>query len=276
MIVIEPEGGLGNRLRVIHSAVKLSKAAGHSLLIRWIEKKGMMCHYHDLFEKTDLFSVDDVSRNIVNRGLQALMMGKINDVIRKMRFDLVLYNRDIQDHLQNNIDIAELVANRNKVFIKANQFFYEGKEGFYSPSPSGHITKRVEEIVAKFDENIIGIHIRGTDNRVSRKMSPLSLFIKKMESLLSHKPDSQFYLSADSEQTRKTVLDRFGREKILFQNEIELSRDAREGIEDAYVDMLCLSETKKIYGSYWSSFAAVAASIGGIEKETLMIEKKNV
>lgn len=276
MIVVEPEGGLGNRLRVIHSAVQLSKVSGHSLLVRWVEKRGMMCLYKDLFEEPDLFSVDDISRNIVNRGVQVLLMGNVSDVIRKTRYDLVLYNRDIQYHLQNNIDFAELAQNQIKVFIKANQFFYEGEDGFYYPSPSANISRRVEEMVAMFDNNTIGIHIRGTDNRMSRKMSPVSLFIEKMENLLSHEPDTQFYLSADSEQTRETVLDHFGKEKILFQNEIELSRDAREGIQDAYVDMLCLSETIKIYGSYWSSFTAVAASIGGIEKETPMIDKKKV
>jgi hypothetical protein len=235
----------------------------------------MMCLYRDLFGEPDQYTVYDIERTIFNRSVHFLLPGMVSDGVRKMKYDLVLYNREIQENLKEKIDFTELVGKRNKIFIKANQFFFTGKEGFFSPTPARHIARRVEKMVTNFDDNTVGIHIRGTDNRMSRKRSPVSLFIDKMESLLSHKPDTLFYLSADSVQTRKTVLDRFGREKIFFQNEIELSRDARSGIIDAYVDMLCLSETRKIFGSYWSSFGAVAASIGGIEIETLMINSEN-
>jgi len=271
MIVVEPEGGLGNRLRVIHSAVQLSKATGHSLLVRWVEKRGMMCLYRDLFMEPDLFTVKDIRRKIFNRVTSYLLSGNLSDIVRKMRYDVILYNREIQENLHKKTDFRELVENRSKIFIKANQFFFEGDEGFFSPAPSKYISSRVERIVKNFDGNTVGIHIRGTDNRKSREMSPVSLFIDKMDYLLTHFPETRFYLSTDSAETRKMILNRFGTDKILFQNDIELSRDSRSGIEDAYIDMLCLSETKKIYGSYWSSFAAVAGSIGGIEKETLVI-----
>jgi len=190
-----------------------------------------------------------------------------------MRYDLVFHNREIQNIFKSKTEIQKLVDGKEKIFIKTHHFFLEGENGFYAPSPSDKILSRVDEIVKQFYENTVGIHIRGSDNVKSKEMSPISLFVDRMQHVLAQSPETLFYLSTDSEKARKTLLSHFGESRILFQPDIELSRDSREGIEDAYVDMLCLSETRLILGSYWSSFSAVAASIGGINKVTLKIEK---
>jgi hypothetical protein len=85
MIVVEPEGGLGNRLRVIHSAVQLSKATGHSLLVRWVEKRGMMCLYRDLFMESDLFTVKDIRRNFFNRVTSFLFSGNLTQLPQNLK-----------------------------------------------------------------------------------------------------------------------------------------------------------------------------------------------
>ena len=273
MIVLEPEGGLGNRLRAIHSAVQLSKHTRHSLTIRWIEKKGMMCLYEDLFAKSDHFDVKEIRRNIFNRGSSIILSGKVIDYINRIKYDLLIQNREIHKILNSKNDIVKLIENRDKILIKSHHLFFEGEDGFYAPSPSDNISSRVERIVENFrDEYTVGVHIRGTDNNKSIEMSPISLFVDRMQQELSHSPDTLFYLSTDSVEAKETLTSRFGEKRILFQPGIELSRNRKKGIEDAFVDMLCLSKTKHIFGSYWSSFSAIAASIGGIEKETLIAE----
>ena len=42
-------------------------------------------------------------------------------------------------------------------------------------------------------------------------------------------------------------------------------------MKDAYVDMLCLSKCEKIYGSFNSTFSAMAGIIGNIECEVLSL-----
>lgn len=273
MIFLEPEGGLGNRLRAIHSAVRLSEVTGHSLVIRWVKKKGMMCLYKDLFAHSDHFTVKDTKRNLVSRGASIILPARLNDFIRRVRFDLVLDNREVQNVLKSKAEIQELVEGMEKIFIKTHHFFFEGENGFYAPAPSEEILSRVEEIVQQFHENTVGVHIRSTDNYKSKEMSPISLFLNRMEKELAHSPNTLFYLSTDSDESRKMLLKHFGSKKIIFQPNIELSRDSRAGIKDAYVDMLCLSRTRMIYGSYWSSFSAVAAAVGRVNKETLKIER---
>lgn len=238
MIVLEPEGGLGNRLRATHSAVRLSEVTGHPLVIRWVEKKGMMCLYKDLFAQSDHFTVKDKKRNFFSRGASIIVPGRVSDIISGMQYDLVLHNHDIQNVLKSKTDIQELVEGKEKIFIKTHHFFLEGDNGFYAPSPSDKILSRVDEIVKQFFKNTVGIHIRGSDNVKSKEMSPISLFVDRMQQVLAQSPETLFYLSTDSEKARETLLSHFGENRIFFQPDIELSRDSREGIEDAYVDML--------------------------------------
>ena len=221
MIVLEPEGGLGNRLRAIHSAVQLSKHTGHSLTIRWVEKRGMMCLYEDLFSKSDYFGVNDSRRNIFTRGASIILSGKVIDFINRIKYDLLLQNREIQNILNSKNDIEKLIENRDKIFIKTHHFFFEGEDGFYAPSPTDKISSKVEEIAQNFRADTIGVHIRGTDNYKSKEMSPVSLFVDRMQQELSHSPDTLFYLSTDSAEAKETLISHFGENRILFQPDIE-------------------------------------------------------
>ena len=62
--------------------------------------------------------------------------------------------------------------------------------------------------------------------------------------------------------TDKPAVEQFPEEIIVYKK--ELSREKEEGIKDALVDMLCLSKTSRIIGSFWSSFSEVSAEIGRI------------
>ena len=44
-----------------------------------------------------------------------------------------------------------------------------------------------------------------------------------------------------------------------------ISRTTQQGMVDALVDLVCLSRTPKIFGSYWSSFSETAAALGETE-----------
>lgn len=63
---------------------------------------------------------------------------------------------------------------------------------------------------------------------------------------------------------------RFG-ESIITYN-AELSRASENGMKDALIELLVLSKTKKIFGSWWSSYSEMAAKIGNIDLEILKKE----
>ena len=48
------------------------------------------------------------------------------------------------------------------------------------------------------------------------------------------------------------------------------SRTTQQGMVDALVDLVCLSRTTKIFGSYWSAFSETAAALG--ETEVIVLQ----
>ena len=54
--------------------------------------------------------------------------------------------------------------------------------------------------------------------------------------------------------------------KILSNQKRCLQRDSVEGMHDALLDLYCLANTRKIIGSYFSSFTDIAADMHKIPK----------
>jgi len=72
-----------------------------------------------------------------------------------------------------------------------------------------------------------------------------------------------FFLATDSPEEEQDMKKLFGDRIITFAK--KLDRNNPEAIQDALVDLLCLSKTRKIIGSFYSSFSDIAADIGYIE-----------
>jgi len=110
---------------------------------------------------------------------------------------------------------------------------------------------------------MVGVHVRRTDNSISIKHSPLSGFIKYMNNEIHKNNKTTFFLATDSQEVEENL-------KAIFPGRIHLypkrsfDRNSPEAIKDALVDLICLSSTHKIIGSYWSSFSSAAASLGDI------------
>jgi len=85
-----------------------------------------------------------------------------------------------------------------------------------------------------------------------------------MQEAIQSDKETRFFLATDSIEEENTLKDLF-KGRIIVQSDKKLRRNDPLAIKDALVDMLCLSKTKKILGSYWSSFSDTAASIGKIE-----------
>ena len=113
-----------------------------------------------------------------------------------------------------------------------------------------------------FPDKIIGVHIRRTDNVVAIKESSLDLFISKIRLDLARDPDMYFFLATDDPNVENELISLF-KTRIICTNK-KFTRSSRDGIIGAMVDLYCLAATTKIYGSYWSSFSSVAASIGNV------------
>ncbi|MDE6557164.1 MAG: hypothetical protein K2K55_09420, partial [Duncaniella sp.] len=123
------------------------------------------------------------------------------------------------------------------------------------------VQERASEIVGSVTPDF-GMHIRRTDNIKSISDSPLELFYEVTENLLSENESVKIFLATDSQTVKEDLSSRYP--GTFIYNTSGASRDTRTGMIDAAAEMLILSRSRKIFGSFWSSFSEASACLGNI------------
>lgn len=135
----------------------------------------------------------------------------------------------------------------------------------YSPQclellqPQPEIQRRVEALVARFSASTVGVHIRRTDNVKSMQHSTPDGFRRAMRKALAEDAETTFFLATDDALLKAELEQEFAPRVITCHNPVR--RDTLEGMCDAVVDLWCLAATRRIIGSYWSSFTDTAAEL---------------
>lgn len=263
MITIKPYGGLGNRIRSVDSAIALAECTGKKLKVLWDANKELNCPYSDLFEQSEKFDLKEISTYYLPRKINekfSLLLNRLS-INYPFSYDSVLLESDISKLKTENYNFCDL-KRFNKIYININGSFLTPEKPYRYFKPVKSIDSQINGLTKEFDSNTIGVHIRRTDNRLAIAKSPLERFFELMSREKNRNSKVKFYLSTDSPETEKIIVEKFPGDVIT--NEKELRRDRKEGIQDALVDLLCLSKTSKIIGSYWSSFSEVASEMGKI------------
>ena len=255
MLILQPIGGLCNRMRSINSARILAEKRGEKLTVIWFNNHELGADFEDIFEKTDAFKIINISSKfsplkMFYQGICRLFGNTVgNEDIRNNRADGFL-NDDYRSSL------------KKLTYIATEEHFYPSND--YSPFvPIRSILSSIEEISKAFTPSTVGIHIRRTDNMPSKDKSSTDAFITSMEAVLKKDPDATFYLATDDMNEEARLRERFG-DKIISNKNRDLSRASVNGIRDALIDLFCLSRTSAIIGSYFSSFTDTAAAMHGI------------
>lgn len=132
-----------------------------------------------------------------------------------------------------------------------------------------HIQEQVDKVVENYNNNTVGLHIRRSDHEHSKKYSTTEKFRGVIMHELSINPETLFFLASDDLDTKIGLTLEF-ENKIICNDVKNFSRNIEGGIIDAVVDLYCLANTAKIYGSYGSTFSQTAALIGQIEEVTVL------
>ena len=277
MIYVYPIEGLANRLRVIASAIVLSKKMDKKLFIIWKQNESLNASFYTLFKKNNAFKL--IKHNFL---VDIVFYNGSNKIYRfiaslfkwVLQIDFILDDTFISKHIWSINDLNysfSILQDRNKknLAIKTCHDFENVSQGLNYLNPSN----RVLEYFCRnhHTKNMIGIHIRRNDNLDSIRYSPLSLFLKKIEYEISINQSVQFYLSTDDSNIANSLCAIFPNN--MLYNKKELDRNTESGIIYAYLDMLYLATTVKIYGSYFSSFSEMASKIGNVELEILKIDE---
>lgn len=263
MIIIHPEGGLSNRLRAIDSAIALAEKHEMKLHVIWERNRDCNCKFRDLFVVPNEFEhLTEIKRGLIVKILKRL--APIYLSIGKNRF---LGKHQIEK-LMNQRDGFESITNHNNIYISTFRRFY-----YPSSLPSYYWLRPKQIIQDKINSykklNMIGVHIRRTDNTLSVAHSPTSKFIESMNKEIASDGSVKFFLSTDDPSVEIKMRSIFTG-KIVSYPKKSLDRNTSIAIHDAVIDLYCLSNCRKLIGSFGSSFSDLAADIKGIEKTTVM------
>ena len=256
MIIIQPSGGLCNRMRVINSAMKLAKRRKEKLVILWYLNPELNAAFEDLFQP------------ILEPDITLINIHSLKDP-RKLYYQLSAGQRFGDDDIRNNKTDDRLNddfyrALKKRVYIFTCERFDPTKD--YSLFvPTDTLQKRVDTFTRDFAPRCVGVHIRRTDNAVSMGKSTTEQFIAEMEKELTAHPETRFFLATDDQSEEELLRSRFPG-KIISNQSRTIDRNSVAGMHDALLDLYCLAASDKIIGSYWSSFTDTAADMHGIEK----------
>ena len=271
-----PYGGLGNRINAICSAIVFCRKNNKSLQIIWFRDQGLNCPSEELFTlspKLKNVAIKEVTlSDYIMRDRPRKKNLWIPLVIQSFLFDRRIYDKEATEVFSKKIkpDFGSL-ENYKHIFMASYSKLWTSPDMWSYIIPNKDIVAKADNITSGFGNSTIGLHIRRSDNIIATNQSPTELFIEKMEQEIELDKGVQFYLASDSIDEKMKLKGLFGDKIITLEN--DANRDTKEGIIDAFTEILILSCTKKIYGSAQSSFSELAHSLSGNEFEILKKEQ---
>lgn len=253
---------MGNRLYAMASAAEFAERSGRELIVLWNLRWELNAAFTDFWEagRFHLHYTDEYNLpwRWINKPLLAekwLSRGAIKI------HDAEMYQ--IRDEI-GGYDYSEYLKkydNTPALFIETCFNFYPHRAlrlpDYFKPK-SG-ILKNLDQWQQENAKEYVGLHIRRTDHGNAIDSSPDGLFEEVITG--SHK-GTKFFLCTDDAETENRFRALFG-DRILSYSRNK-SRDSRDGIRDAVMDLLLLSRSSHVYGSFKSTFSSFAADYGNI------------
>jgi hypothetical protein len=300
-IYIKPVGGLCNRLRALGSATQIANQANKRLVVFWGRDEHLNCKFSDLFMPSPYFDVIEEKQLIGKKALFPYLPGsepttsirkslnwlscKILNIKHLIWFEdfdnaVAPLVREVNPKALNSMKAFEINSFTyikqllEPVYLSGSTFLCTAwkltqwqnyKELFV---PVSTIQEKIDALSEDFD-NTIGVHIRRSDHMSATTFSQLHKFELAMQEALENEPRTNFYLATDCKQSEHQLKNTFGGRVRIFQKR-SLDRNTPIGIQEGVTDLYTLAKTRKLLGSYFSSFSQVAAEIYGIEEETVL------
>lgn len=266
-IEVAAAGGLANRMRAIASGVALGSAAGCRCIVIWDNNVDLRADFNDLFVMNDMPVDITPVRSRTERLLYSLPRKKnlyLPALLQSGKYSHRIYDGincewygEHPDALLRDVKCAD-----GSVLIYSGQQFYpfpdELLRSLFRFSHEVHV--RAGEIAGSELNFDFGIHVRRTDNVDSIENSPIDVFKDKIDSLVSMDPEARIFVASDSQEVKQILSEKYPLN--VFYNEVAADRKSRNGMIDAAAEMLILSRTDAIFGSYWSSYSEMAALLG--------------
>jgi hypothetical protein len=270
MIIIEPCAGLGNRLLGLGSAYAVAKKLDRKLVVMWKREVGCNIRFQELFDLP--FEVVEISENGLKKEPVAQILGDRAKKKWRNSADRFLECDEVEKikEREGYEGLFRLIEQTPVIYLKAFGPICEVTAESYSfVKPSKNIEEKGAYLFRELTGQCVGVHVRRTDHTEAIANSPLVLFAERMKKELETAADTSFFVATDDKEVRRELKELLPGAKLIFPQSDVIDRDSKEGIEEAFIEMLALSKCRKILGSYNSTFSLLPSYIGNIPLETV-------
>lgn len=270
MIIIEPCAGLGNRLLGLGSAYAVAKKLDRKLVVMWKREVGCNIRFQELFDLP--FEVVEISENGLKKEPVAQILGDRAKKKWRNSADRFLECDEVEKikEWEGYEGLFRLIEQTPVIYLKAFGPICEVTAESYSfVKPSKNIEEKGAYLFRELTGQCVGVHVRRTDHTEAIANSPLALFAERMKKELETAADTSFFVATDDKEVRRELKELLPDAKLIFPQSDVIDRDSKEGIEEAFIEMLALSKCRKILGSYNSTFSLLPSYIGNIPLETV-------
>jgi len=299
LVAINP-GGISNRLKCLVSLWRIGKLTNRKLLIYWPKNSVCGAEFKNLFEnkfneisKEELYSLkrkeykfhDPNDISIKDLQKKYLISDTWRWVFLKEEEITKYFAKDKIENYPKYRSVTEPSQESAGIDFAFQNTSIKAKKEILNYLKKIKPIKKIEQRISKFErenkiENCVGIHMRKGDylNGKDRLgfVSDEGDFIKRMNELIKINPKEKFFLCTDSEETQQKFKELFGKRIVTFTK----TNFDRKGIiftQEGLIDLLILSKTKKILGTYGSTYTEMAWWLGECKPIIeIMINKENL
>lgn len=273
-IVLEPYGGLGNRIRAIESGIRLACKLNRKLHIIWRINLYSPESFSDIIEEIKecdcrITILDDkyYATSTEKKSKFLSVSNRLRRMFNKLYMEIEGKGKhiDYSGYPKKKYELDNF--NKKNMYIYACGGFLNGDVDYKKIVFCKNIEKRAHDVYnGLFGESdyVVGVHIRRGDHIECIENSPLELFVDKMNEIIGEKTNVKFYVCSDEDSIIEQLMNIFA-DRVMVYNGFDRTRWSVKSQIDAMSEILLLSQCNMVIRSAMSTFALLAAEIGGIK-----------
>ena len=283
-LILHAWAGLANRMLGVVSAIERCREVRRPLRIVWFrDRRRFNARFSELFEPLAAPAVSFREGTVLDAWAfdapRWRNNGKLPAFVQRLRFGKtrICYPDECYRCARNGTLPAVFGKTDRTVLLfsgcdlnpraAASKSRREELQTLFRPLPT--LAAEIDALAASFaGTRCVGVHVRRGDHAQAIRLSPVEAFEARMDSLLDSGGAGAFFLATDDPDVRKRLGRRYG--SRLFSREGPSDRATLAGMRGAVVDLWTLSRCSRLLASAGSTFAPMAAALGGIPCETVL------
>ncbi len=269
-VILDTAGGMGNRLCPLISLIKLSKQYNFNLYVKWNKDEfktkigtiSFSINLNDLFNNN--FNIIKDTNNFKNIKYINNKKNPINFKEIFNKYDTIIINCVylIDD---NTVNLSKWIPyTKIKTTYIQDPFIIELKKYAKQLVLNKNINEKVNNYLQLFTSNMLGVHIRGSDNSLtsfyrSDNPSPnndLDIFSNICNNFIKEN-DSKILLITPHSYIKEYMEKKYPKHILIVPGERNYTRDRStlEGISFALIELFLYSKCNRIIGTAGSAFS---------------------